>query len=131
MSSEILTCIFAPQDVDQFLPVTNARLLARLVKLNAERPYVVKPWQGIISDVLVEGCTFLNPRGAVWHMSDGRNLTFRNNTIRIDVADPDALPYRGSAFVEEAEDVHFSGNHFVATVLTPGAGVIVKSALRR
>ena len=74
------------------------------------------PDPSIISGVLVENCTFENPRGAVWHARNGENLTFRNNTIDLTRGDPNGLPYRGSVFVEETtRDVVVSGNRLIGT----------------
>ena len=61
----------------------------------------------------------------------GRNLIFRNNTIRIDSIGEEKLPYRGSVFVENAEGVHVSGNTFIATPETPAAGLIVKDFVQQ
>lgn len=74
------------------------------------------PDSSIISDVLVENCTFENPRGAVWHARNGMNLIFRNNTIDLSKGDPLGQPYRGSVFVEKtAKDVYVSGNRLVGS----------------
>jgi hypothetical protein len=124
LTSEILTCAFAPQDCDHWIPITNRRLRDRFDVLSGGKPYIVPdPWQDIVSDILVERCTFRNPRGLVWHMSDGRNLTFRDNAVVIDAPNEDGLSYRGSVFVENAEEVHFSGNRLEAKVETPPAGL--------
>ena len=124
LTSEILTCAFAPQDCDHWIPITNRRLRDRFDVLSGGKPYIVSnPWQDIVSDILVERCTFRNPRGLVWHMSDGRNLTFRDNTIVIDAPNEDGLSYRGSVLVENAEEVHFSGNRLETKVETPPAGL--------
>ncbi len=74
----------------------------------------VPPEPSIISKVLVEGCTFANPRGAVWHARNGENLVFRNNTIDLTEDDPLGQPYRGSVFVEgTTRQVRVSGNRLV------------------
>lgn len=85
------------------------------------------PDPSIISGVLVENCTFENPRGAVWHARNGENLTFRNNTIDLTREDPNGLPYRGSVFVEETtRDVVVSGNRLIGT---GEAGLIISREL--
>jgi len=53
------------------------------------------PSDEAVQRVLVEGCRFVNPRGAVLHVGSGRNIVWRNNTVRIDDPRPDDPPYRG------------------------------------
>ena len=74
----------------------------------------VKPDPSLISGVLVENCSFVNPRGAVWHVRNGENLVFRNNTIDLTGEDSNGLPYRGSVFIEgAARHVSVCGNKLV------------------
>lgn len=58
----------------------------------------VEPWAGAISDVLVEGCTFVDPIQYTWQMETGRNLTFRRNRTVITRRSPDDPPDRGKVF---------------------------------
>ena len=83
-----------------------------------------QPDPSIISGVLVENCTFENPRGAVWHARNGGNLIFRRNTIDLTRTDPNGLPYRGSVFVEKStRGVIVSGNRLIGT---GEAGLIIE-----
>ena len=55
----------------------------------------LRPNAEAVSRVLIEDCSFVNPRGAVLHVASGRNVVFRNNTVDLRVARADALPHRG------------------------------------
>ena len=76
----------------------------------------VRPDPSLISGVLVENCSFVNPRGAVWHVRNGENLVFRNNTIDLTENDPLGQPYRGSVVVEKlTRNVTVSGNRLIGS----------------
>ncbi len=92
--------------------------------MNYYKELVRPPDPSIISGVLVENCRFVNPRGAVWHVRNGENLVFRNNTIDLTPSDPNGLAYRGSVLVEKAtRSVTVSGNRLIGK---GEAGLIVE-----
>lgn len=83
-----------------------------------------KPDPSLISGVLVENCSFVNPRGAAWHVRNGENLVFRNNTIDLRESDPNGQPYRGSVVVEKlTRNVTVTGNRLLGS---GEAGLIVE-----
>ena len=82
--------------------------------MDGYRELSTPPDPSVISGVLVEGCTFVNPRGAVWHVRNGENLVFRGNTVDLTADDPHALPYRGSVVVEgTTRDVTVTGTRLL------------------
>jgi hypothetical protein len=60
-------------------------------------------WPGLIDGVLIEGNTFIDPRGAILHVANGTNIVFRNNRIvRTAKGNPHPLPYAGEVIVDPA-----------------------------
>ena len=60
-------------------------------------------WPGIIDGVLIEGNTFVNPRGAVLHVANGTNIVFRSNRVVVTgKGNPRPLPYAGEVIVDDA-----------------------------
>lgn len=73
------------------------------------------PWPGLVTDILIEKCRFVNPRDFVWHILNGGEMTFRDNRIELGGDAPYVyLPYAGSLYAEQAKAVHCSGNVFVS-----------------
>lgn len=74
------------------------------------KPLDRRPWNPILSDILVEKCTFTNPRGHVAYFRDGRGITFRDNAV---VRNSARLvpPEKGAGvvLVKNAEDVFVGG----------------------
>ena len=76
------------------------------------KPLDRKPWNPILSDLLVEDCSFTNPRGYAAYFRDGRNITFRNNVIREDEKNRLAPREKGNGgvLVRSAENVSVDNN---------------------
>ena len=56
---------------------------------------------------VVEGCTFVNPRGYLWYVMNGDNLVFRNNRVVNDGTVRDPLPYAGRLLVTGGTNIDF------------------------
>lgn len=69
-----------------------------------------------ISDILVENCTFRNPKGAVWHVVSGTNLVFRNNRIACERRSPKDPPYRGKILCPVPGAMTETGNSYPTDV---------------
>ena len=80
-----------------------------------------KPWNGAVDGILFRKCRFVNSRGALAHLYSGRNLCFVDNEIVLaEASDRWYLPYRGSIFVDYAEDLYFSGNRVTGDAVPAG-----------
>ena len=70
----------------------------------------VMPSGEAVGDILVEGCTFVNPRGYLWYIMNGSGFWFRDNTVVWDDPNAPRLPYAGRIRVDgDAADLHISG----------------------
>lgn len=56
--------------------------------------------------------TFLNPKGAVWHVASGTNLVFRNNRVVCSRRSPHDPPYRGKVLCPVKGAMTEAGNSF-------------------
>ena len=62
-----------------------------------------KVWPGLIDGVLIDGNTFIDPRGAILHVANGTNIVFRNNRVVTTAnGNPHPLPYAGEVVVDPA-----------------------------
>ena len=59
-----------------------------------------------VGNMLVERCTFVNPRGYLWYIMNGSGFWFRDN--KVERTDPNGpkLPYAGRIRVDSATDIH-------------------------
>ena len=81
------------------VPIYDAQLKKAVDARLAKGPSadVVPAFRDVLSGILVEGNTFVNPRGYVWHAESGDNLIFRNNKVVFDETAPyKTLPEAGS-----------------------------------
>lgn len=67
----------------------------------------LEPSPDALGDILVEDCTFVNPRGYLWYVMNGDNLVFRNNRVVRDGNVRDPLPYAGRLLVTGGTNVDF------------------------
>lgn len=68
------------------VPIYDARLKKEVDARLAKGPSadVVPAFKDVLSGILVENNTFVNPRGYVWHAENGDNLIARNNKVVFD-----------------------------------------------
>ena len=64
----------------------------------------MEPSGEALNDILVEDCTFVNPRGYLLAVRNGSNLTFRRNKVVWDDPVCKGLPYAGKTLVEGGEN---------------------------
>ena len=57
-----------------------------------------------MNSILVEGCTFINPRGYIFAARNGNNMIFRNNKVVSDDPAFRRLSYAGHVLVEGGEN---------------------------
>ena len=133
ISSQIYAGVRIPFREDapeRHLPIADARLRAAVEARDARGERVL-PWPGLVTGVLVEKCRFINPRGLVWHILNGGEMTFRDNDIELGCDAPyPYLPYAGSLFAERAAKVNCSGNRFKAAA-DISAGIYGDAQLKR
>ena len=66
-----------------------------------------KPDASAIGDMLVEGCTFVNPRGYLWYIMNGDGYWFRDNKVVWDDPSAPRAPNAGRIRVDaDATNVH-------------------------
>ena len=65
-----------------------------------------------VSDILVEGCAFVDSLGCFADLRAGTNITFRNNRIERTGRRAECRETSGSARIEGASGVRFEGNEF-------------------
>ena len=65
-----------------------------------------------VSDILVEGCAFVDSLGCFADLRAGTNITFRNNRIERTGRRTECRETSGSARIEGASGVRFEGNEF-------------------
>ena len=85
-------------DPEPDIPIANAAF-ARRVAENKAAGRRVEPSGDALRDILVEKCTFVNPRGYLLRAVNGRNVTFRDNTVEWSHPLCDSLPYTGEVRV--------------------------------
>ncbi len=76
-----------------------------------------------VSDILVEGCTFVDSLGYFADLRAGTNITFRNNRIERTGRRAECRETSGSARVEGASGVRFENNEFHILADTPAPRV--------
>ena len=87
-------------DPEPNLPIAN-EAFARRVAENRTAGRRVEPSDDALRGILVEKCTFINPRGYLLRVVNGSDVTFRDNTV--DWSDPlcERLPYAGEVSMED------------------------------
>ena len=72
------------------VPIYDAQLKKAVDARLAKGPSadVAPAFRDVLSGILVEGNTFVNPRGYVWYAENGDNLIFRNNKVVFDETAP-------------------------------------------
>ena len=104
ISAQILGEIAIPPAYDpEKFPIKNAELAAK-VAANKAAGRKVTPSGEALNNILVEGCTFVNPRGYIWAVRNGRNTVFRRNKVIWDGPGCKGLPYAGKTLVEGGEN---------------------------
>ena len=68
-------------DPEPDIPIANAAL-ARRVAENKAAGRRVEPSGDALRDILVEKCTFVNPRGHLLRTVNGSNITVRDNSVK-------------------------------------------------
>ena len=89
VSSQIFTGVRVPGSKGwpekSTMPIRDARLKADVeARLRIGPAADVQPCRDIVNNIVVEGNTFVNPRGYVWYAMNGDRLAFRNNRIVFD-----------------------------------------------
>lgn len=96
----VRNCVFDSNQIDGWLVdgvISEIFCGARLAAAGGghDGSQVPPPGDQAVGRILVEGCTFINPRGATLHAVSGRDYVFRNNVVRIGARKPDDPPFRG------------------------------------
>ena len=112
VSSQIFTALRLPWKGDapmRQVPIKNAAFAKAVAAYEAAGKPVV-PSGEAVGDILVEGCTFVNPRGYLWYIMNGSSFHFRDNTVVWNDPGAPRLPYAGRIRVDgDATDLHISG----------------------
>jgi hypothetical protein len=85
-------------DPEPDIPIANAAFARRVAEDKAAGRRV-EPSGDALRGILVEKCTFVNPRGYLLRAVNGRNVTFRDNTVEWSHPLCDSLPYAGEVRV--------------------------------
>ena len=119
--TQIMTQIAFPPayDPDPLLSPANTEF-AKTVEACKASGRRLAPSADAIRDILVEGCTFVNPRGYLWSATNGRNLVFRDNRVIWDNPTCKRLPYAGRVRMEGESDVD-CGRHAAPAAPRPFA----------
>lgn len=72
-----------------------------------------------VSDILVEGCSFVDSLGYFADLRAGTGITFRNNRIELTGTRARCRETAGSARIEGARGVRFEGNEFILPAGVP------------
>ncbi|MBR0056015.1 MAG: hypothetical protein IJP66_01685, partial [Kiritimatiellae bacterium] len=86
-------------DPEPDIPIASAMFAGRVAQ-NRAAGRVVKPSDDALRGILVEGCTFVNPRGYLLRIANGRDVTFRDNKVVWDNPPCPPLPCAGKVRVE-------------------------------
>ncbi len=78
----------------------------RAIKSEEASGKVVMPSADSVGDILIEGCTFVNPRGYLWYIQNGNGFWFRNNKVIWDNPNAPRPLHAGSIRVDTATNVH-------------------------
>ena len=90
-------------DPEPDIPIANAAL-ARRVAENKAAGRRVEPSGDALHGILVEKCTFVNPRGYLLRTVNGRDVTFRDNMVEWSHPFCDSLPYAGEVRVQSLKE---------------------------
>jgi hypothetical protein len=88
-------------DPEPNLPIANEAFAKRVVENKAARRRV-EPSGDALRGILVEKCTFINPRGYLLRAVNGSNVTFRENTVEWSTPICERLPYAGEVSQEDS-----------------------------
>lgn len=89
--------------VEQWIKIGNRHVAKGLAARRAANDPGPSPCPEIVSDILVERCRFLNPRGFAFQAMSGRNLIFRDSEIVFDRPTATPLPYAGGVFLQSID----------------------------
>ncbi len=104
VSSQIMCEIAIPPRYDpEGNPIVNAELAAK-VAANKAAGRAVTPSADALSDILVEDCTFVNPRGYLFAARNGSNMIFRRNKTVWNKPVCARLPHAGETLAEGGEN---------------------------
>ena len=104
VSAQIMCEIAIPPAYDpERFPISNAELAAKVAANKAEGRRLT-PSGDAMNSILVEGCTFINPRGYIFASRNGNNMIFRNNKVVSDDPAFRRLSYAGRVLVEGGEN---------------------------
>ena len=100
-TAQIMATIAIPPayDPEPAIPIANAAF-ARRVAENRAAGRMVAPSCDALRGILVEGCTFVNPRGYLLRIANGRDVTFRGNKVEWSGRACERLPCAGKVRVE-------------------------------
>lgn len=106
ISSQIAAGIKIPPayNPEPHKPITNPAFAEAVARATAAGRQL-KASNGGIGAILVERNTFINPRGYLWAIENGHDLTFRENTVVWTRPPCEPLPYAGRVLVEDGENV--------------------------
>lgn len=100
VSAQIMCEIAIPPRYDpEGNPIVNAELAAK-VAANKAAGRSVTPSSDALSGILVEDCTFVNPRGYLFAVRNGNDTIFRRNKVVWGNSAHERLPYAGKTLVE-------------------------------
>ena len=102
-SAQIMAEIAIPPsyDPEPNLPIANEAFAKRVVE-NKVAGRWVKPSGDALRGILVEKCTFVNPRGYLLRTVNGSDITFRDNTVEWSDLLCERLPYAGGVSMATA-----------------------------
>ena len=105
-STQIMAEIAIPPsyDPEPNLPLAN-EAFAKRVAANKAAGRTVEPSGDALRGILIEGCTFVNPRGYLLRIVNGRDVTFRDNKVEWFNPVCEQLPYAGKVLVEGGRDI--------------------------
>ena len=100
-STQIMAEISIPPsyDPEPNLPIANVAFAKRVAE-NKAAERQVKPSCDALHGILVEKCTFVNPRGYLLRTVNGNDITFRDNTVECDSPLCEPLPHAGEVSIE-------------------------------
>ena len=99
VSTQIMSEIAIPPSyVGMPLPIFHPEL-ARKVAKNKAAGRALTPSDDALNNILVENCTFVNPRGYIFASRNGSNMTLRGNKVEWR-GTCEKLPYAGEVSVE-------------------------------
>lgn len=110
VSAEIFAGARIAPAVESWVGISNRRLLDGLAARRAKGETAPNPCLEFVSDLLIEKCRFLNPRGAVLQAEYVKKLVFRDNVVIFDDPPHKLLPYAGTIITNGCADVVVHGN---------------------